>query len=307
MHAAIGGNWATLLLPIDGDDGIDFGRLDTEIEALIAAGVDGIYSNGTAGEFHNQTEAEYDTVQALLAEKCAAAGVPFVIGACQTDPSVSRERVRRAAALRPAAIQVVLPDWWPVTDDEAVDFLRLVANAAGAVPLILYNPPHAKRVLSPAKLAGVVSRVPAVVGVKLADGNADWYAAARKHLAGIALFVPGHHLATGVREGVAAGSFSNVACLSPAGAQRWTELMRTDIEAALAIERRLCAFIDTHILPFRRDHGYSNAALDKLLAAVGGWAPIGTRLRRPYRWIDEAEADRLRPVARQAVPELFSD
>ena len=53
------GNWATLLLPIQADNQIDFGALAEEIDILIAAGVDGIYSNGTAGEFHNQTEDEY--------------------------------------------------------------------------------------------------------------------------------------------------------------------------------------------------------------------------------------------------------
>ena len=47
------GNWATLLLPIATDDAIEFGALAEEIDVLIAARVDGIYSNGTAGEFHN--------------------------------------------------------------------------------------------------------------------------------------------------------------------------------------------------------------------------------------------------------------
>lgn len=82
--------------------------------------------------------------------------------------------------------------------------------------------------------------------------------------------------------------------------------MVVDIEGALDLERRICRFMDQHVVPFRAQHGYSNAALDKLLAAVGGWGPVGTRLRRPYRWIDEAEALRLRPVARSMMPELFA-
>jgi len=300
------GNWATLLLPIASDDSIDYTRLSDEIDALSSAGVDGIYSNGTAGEFHNQTDVEFDSIQALLADKCGTSGMPFVIGACQPDPSIARERVRRAAALAPMAIQVILPDWWPVTDAEAVDFLQLMAEAADAVPLILYNPPHAKRVLSPAELGLLVRAIPSLVGIKLADGDAPWYAAARQHLADTALFIPGHHLATGIDEGVAAGAFSNVACLSPTGAQQWTELMRLDIVAALAIEKKLRLFLDTHILPFRSVHGYSNAALDKLLAAIGGWAPIGTRLRRPYRWIDDSEAIRLRAYAHDSIPEILA-
>ena len=54
-------------------------------------------------------------------------------------------RVRRATALEPAAIQVILPDWWPLTDAEAIDFLHQAADIAAGIPLILYNPPHAVR------------------------------------------------------------------------------------------------------------------------------------------------------------------
>ena len=51
--------------------------------------------------------------------------------------------------------------------------------------------------------------------------------------------------------------------------------------------------------------GYANPALDKLLAAIGGWADVGTRLRWPYRWIEPDVAARLRPVAQAMLPELF--
>ncbi|WP_454857181.1 dihydrodipicolinate synthase family protein [Rhizobium binxianense] len=301
----IGGNWASLLLPIAADDGIEFEKLGEEIDILIAAGVDGIYSNGTAGEFHNQTEAEFDRIQTMLAERCRGAGMPFVIGACQPDPMLMLERLRRAVSLQPPAIQVILPDWWPLTDREAVDFLQRACDAADGVPLILYNPPHAKRVLTPKELAAVCGPSAGVVGIKLADGDARWYGEARQHLQKFSLFVPGHHLATGMKEGAAAGSFSNVACLSPRGAQTWTNLMREDLEKALEIERRIRSFMDKHIVPFRQRDGYSNAALDKLLSAVGGWGPVGTRLRWPYRSVDETEAARLGIVARRELPELF--
>jgi dihydrodipicolinate synthase/N-acetylneuraminate lyase len=305
MKSALKGNWATLLLPIGDDDSIDFGQLGEEIDLLIEARVDGIYSNGTAGEFHNQTQREYEAIQELLADKCQASGMKFVIGACQPDARLARERVRQAHDLKPAAIQVILPDWWPVSEAEAMDFLMMVAETAVSIPLILYNPPHAKRLLAPDELGRLCRAVPMVAGIKLADGDKAWYDAARRHLSDVALFVPGHHLATGRKQGVAAGSFSNVACLSPRGAQAWTDSMDSDLDAALALERRICRFMDEHIVPFRRDQSYSNAALDKLLAAIGGWGPVGTRLRRPYRWISESEVPRLRDIARWDLPELF--
>jgi dihydrodipicolinate synthase/N-acetylneuraminate lyase len=304
-HPAIGGNWASLLLPIAADDSIEFDKLGEEIDILIDAGVDGIYSNGTAGEFHNQTEEEFDRIQEMLAERCKASSMPFVIGACQPDPLIMLNRARRAAALNPRAIQVILPDWWPLTDAEAVDFLKRAAEAAEGIPLILSNPPHAKRVLAPKELGMACAAAPAVIGIKLADGDASWYAETRRHLSGLSLFVPGHHLATGIKEGVAAGSFSNVACLTPRGAQLWTLSTRSDLDGALELEGRICAFMETHIVPFRQQLGYSNAALDKLLSVIGNWGPVGTRLRSPYRSIDAAEAVRLRRIARSELPDLF--
>jgi dihydrodipicolinate synthase/N-acetylneuraminate lyase len=305
LPGRMSGNWATLLLPINEDDSIDFARLGDEIDHLIAARVDGIYSNGTAGEFHNQTEDEFDAIQALLADRCRAAQMPFVIGACQPDPRLSIERVRRAARLEPIAIQVILPDWWPVSPAEATRFLETAAEAAGAIPIILYHPPHAKRVFSPSELSEILKPVPQAIGIKLADGDADWYREARRHLSGWSIFVPGHHLAKGVSEGVASGAFSNVACLSPSGAQRWTQLMADDLDEALEIEIRLRDFLDTHIAPFARTSGYSNAALDKLLAAIGGWADVGTRLRQPYRWIDSSVVPDLQRAAAKAIPEIM--
>src|SRR4051812_29615963 len=117
------GNWATLLLPINSDESIDFVRLADEIDYLIATGVDGIYSNGTAGEFYNQTEAEFDRINQLLSEKCMAGGMRFQIGASHPSPLISLQRVQRAVGWHPDALQIILPDWVVTTDSEQLEFL----------------------------------------------------------------------------------------------------------------------------------------------------------------------------------------
>ncbi|MGV8952070.1 MAG: dihydrodipicolinate synthase family protein [Cypionkella sp.] len=301
--SAFSGNWASLLLPINKDDSIDFVRLADAIDALIASGVDGLYSNGTACEFYAQNEDEFDAIQNLLAEKCTPAGQHFMIGASHTDARQSLRRLERVVDLRPDAIQVILPDWQPVSVEEGRDFLLAASEVAAGIPLVLYNPPQAKRVLTPAQLAQV-TRGTAVVAIKLALGGDGWFDQARQHLGRLAVFVPGHHLATGMREGVAAGAFSNVACLSPGGAQRWTDMMGTDLPAALEIETRIQAFVTGHISPVA-NAGFTDAALDKLLAAIGGWADVGTRLRAPYRSVDPEVATALRPIANALIPEIM--
>jgi 4-hydroxy-tetrahydrodipicolinate synthase len=300
----IRGNWATLLLPINEDQSIDFGRLADEIDFLIACHPDGIYSNGTAGEFYAQTEDEFDRISALLAQRCEAAGVPFQIGASSANPAMAVSRIRRAAALRPSAIQVILSDWFPLGDAEVIDCLSGYCDAANGIGLVLYNPPHAKRVLRPREFLPLTERAPGLVGIKVADGDDAWYTAMRPVMERLSVFVPGHHLATGYSHG-AAGAYSNVACLNPRGAQLWYDRMTTDLPGALDIERRLREFFDRHVMPIASKDGYCNAALDKLLAAIGAWGHVGTRLRWPYRWVPPEIADALRPVVRRMAPELF--
>ncbi|MGD9127077.1 MAG: dihydrodipicolinate synthase family protein [Planctomycetia bacterium] len=298
----IHGNWATLLLPINVDDSIDYGALGEEIDLLIAAEVDGIYSNGTAGEFHNQTEEEFDRVSQMLAEKCERGGMPFQLGVSHTSPRISRQRLLRAKDLSPAAMQVILPDWVPPTMEEAVTFLNDMAELADPIRLVLYNPPHAKRVLSPELIAEVRREVKGLVGVKVFDGpGEDWCERMAENLATLSVFVPGHHLATGVSKG-ARGAYSNVACLNPAAAQKWYDLMQTDHEAALEIESRLGRFMQTHIAPLKQT--ISNPAIDKFMATVGAWGPVGTRMRWPYRSADPSLADQIRDDVWRILPEF---
>jgi dihydrodipicolinate synthase/N-acetylneuraminate lyase len=298
------GVWGTVLLPLDPDDSIDQRRLEASLDVLVDAGLDGIYAHGTAGEFHTLSEDEYDAINELVAMRCTARGIPFQLGASHMSGQLSLTRIRRAAALRPAAIQVVLPDWLPLVEDEPVRALDRMAAAADGVPLVLYNPPHAKTRLSPSQLGRIAALVPSVIGVKVAGGDPEWYAQMREHASDLAWFVAGHTLATGLAGG-AGGSYSNVACLSPAGAVAWYRMMRDDPGGAAELEGRLQRFLEAHVLPFQA-LGYSNPALDKLLAHIGGWAPIGTRTRWPYRWISEAAAEQLRPIARGELPELLS-
>jgi hypothetical protein len=59
------------------------------------------------------------------------------------------------------------------------------------------------------------------------------------------------------------------------------------------------------IEPFRTREGVSNQGLDKLLAAVGGWAEVGLRLRWPYSWVPPEAVPPLREAARKLIPEMI--
>ena len=298
------GNWGTVLLPVNDDDSFDYSRLSAEIDYLIAAKLNGIYTNGTAGEFHNQTEAEFDHIQEIVAVKCHNSGMPFQIGASHPSPVISLKRIERTVHLTPDAFQVTLPDWVTANSEEQIAFLKRVTKAAGNIPVVLYNPPHAKQVLTPADYGNLIKEIPQLIGIKVRGGNKQWYEDMRSYSSQIAIFIPGHLLATGIKCQVARGAYSNVACLSPEGSQRWWDLMQSDPGKAMAIQINILEFFEECIVPFK-NAGYSNPALDKFLAAVGGWSDIGTRLRWPYKWISDNEVLAVREKARKYLSGFF--
>lgn len=298
------GNWATILLPVENDDSINYQKLNEEIDILIDARVNGIYCNGTAGEFYNQTEGEFDKISELLAQKCSMANMPFQIGCCHMSPKISLERLKRILPLKPGAIQVILPDWYPPGMPEVISFLQVMADTAYPTGLVLYNPGHAKKKLTPEDFYEIKQAGIPLVGCKLGGGDEAWYKKMKTLNPELSLFTPGHRLATGISLG-ASGSYSNVACINPKAAQVWYQSMLTDMGSALEMQGRIQSFIIDHIVPYITQKNYSDQAVDKFMAAIGGWCNTGTRLRWPYKWIDESEIKAMRKVCKNLLPEFF--
>ncbi len=300
----IRGNWVPVLLPYNDREQIDYTLLEEEIEILLHYDVSGIYTNGTSSEFYNQTEEEFDRISEITAQRCHKAEKAFQIGVSHPSPWVSFQRAKRIASLEPGAIQLILPDWFAPNDREIRDFMTRMAEAAAPAGLVLYNPSFAKRVLQPHEWDAIKKDVPNLVGVKAAGGGAEWYREMREFAKEISVFIPGHHLASGLKQG-AHGAYSNAACLHPQAAQNWYEQMQSNMAAALELEKRIQAFMESYIEPYITKQHYSHQAADRLLAMIGGWSNIGPRLRWPYQWIPLEEAVRLRPVAQEMLPEFF--
>ena len=298
------GIWGAVMLPLDVAGDIDWAALAEAVDILGASGLAGIYTNGTAGEFHTQTEAEFDRLTDLVAARAGAAGTAFQIGVCNSNPRVSRDRLRRIRGIGAAGAQFILPDWWPPSAPETERFVDGMQDAAGDLPLILYNPPHAKQRLTLAQIAALRARAPGLVGAKLPGGDAGWYADRRRLLPGFSVFVAGHTVAFGRPLG-ADGAYSNVACLSPRGALLHWDLAQRDPARAADLEARIREFLHAHVLPLVDSHGLSHAALDKLMAAAGGWGPLSARMMWPHVSAPADAVTRVATMARRALPEFF--
>ena len=246
-------------------------------------------------------EDEFDVLSQLVADKSARAGVAFQLGASHMSGQICLSRIRRAARwdrCHPGA----LPDWLALSPSETQAAVERMVATADPVPVVLYNPPHAKTVCSPGQLAEIANALPGVAGVKVAGEDA-FYRSLHAAAPQLSIFAPGHQYAHARRLG-AVGSYSNVACLEPVGALAWERQMDEDPDGAEALGRRIMSFFDDHMMPLKK-RGYSDTALDKTLAAIGGWTSVGTRVRWPYAAVPDEDVAALTPLARSALPELF--
>ncbi|MGP1394182.1 MAG: dihydrodipicolinate synthase family protein [Inquilinaceae bacterium] len=296
------GVWATVLLDVTPDGDIRLDAINRQVTAFARAGMDGVYCNGTASEFHCQTDIQFRQVAEATMAAARAAGLPVQIGASHPLAQGSLARICDAAALGPDAIQITLPDWTPIDRATAIRFLSACAEAAGGCPLVLYNPPHSRTVLTPDDLRAVVDAVPRLIGLKSGGGQPSWYRAMAAVFDRLSVFVPGHRYASGRAQG-AHGAYSNMACLDPAGAVRWARLSTEDPGSAAEVETRIDRFMAAAIHPLLAA-GFPGYAIDKAMAAAGGWAGLTPRLLWPHRGVPDDAVARIAVAAIEHLPDF---
>ncbi|MDG2169307.1 MAG: dihydrodipicolinate synthase family protein [Opitutales bacterium] len=303
--ATLKGTWSTLLLPLNDSDKIQWSGIDSQLNALFRAEVDGIYINGTAGEFYSQSNEEFLRLARITAAFCEDKQMPFQIGASHTHAVDSLRRIEQTRELNPGAFQVILPEWTPLTWEEIIYFLKRMIAAAAPVPLVIYNPPNAQKVLTPQEWEQLVSTLDGIIGIKVLGGDTNWHMEMKPVLTQLSVFVAGIRLASGVIHGYADGSYSNLACLSPLGAVRWGRRISSDPEDALIQEAKILKTFETALRPFRGK--FSNSALDKALASAGDWADLSPRVRWPLSSISVEEVQRISTLFREELPFLFEE
>ncbi|MBE0679813.1 MAG: hypothetical protein IH592_13705 [Bacteroidales bacterium] len=98
-----------------------------------------------------------------------------------------------------------------------------------------------------------------------------------------------------------------MSCLNPFAAQKWYDLIVSDMDAAFALEKRINKFMAQFIVPLIDVHGYSNQACDRFMALLGGWTDVGEWMRWPYKSVPKSFADTIRNEASGIIPEFFTD
>ena len=296
------GNWTPLLLSWNKNGLLDAARIEGTLDILLNMRVDGIYVDAHNDGYTTLTENEYDHVTEMLASRCAAVNIPFQIGMGHGLEHVALDRLKRGAALSPAAFQIPLPDWCAFNLSRAADFIRRVSDHAAGTSLVLGSWAQS---LSVVEVEQIASDSDSVIGVRLPETEGVWSEGTRHIFGSRGVFTQGYRLATRFSQG-ALGAYSCISCLNPGVVQEWWNQMTEDLSGALEVEQRVRHFMEGHAIPlFRRDANPCDPAGHRLLALIGGWCDLSPQMRWPCQPISLDETNQLRRAARTLIPEFF--
>jgi len=303
------GIWAGVTMSWDADYGFDEETYAKNVERVIKAGVHGIYTTGSTGEFYAIEFEEFQQMVDIESELCGRAGMPLQIGCC-SDATAKTIRLLEYAASKQevGAAQVNIPYWMELTGRELLQFFKDLFGACPNLPLVHYNVPRAKLFLTGADYSRVLEVAPNLIGVKFTFAGAHFgqLQDAIMMTPGLSYFVGENLLASAMQMG-ARGSYSSLVLSNPAfmlkmyrtaEAGQWDEAMK--------MQRRISRFFaDAEAFVESRHEGVIDPVFDKGLAVAAGCLLGHQRCRPPYiGWSDETVAA-LRAWLQRNYPEFL--
>ncbi len=142
------GPWAGLPVVWKEDLSFDEANYRENVRRCCQAGIPGVYTAGTTGEFYAMEFDEFKAVSKATVEECRAGGTPCMIGISSTYTLGAQRRAEYAVEIGADAVQVALPYWMEVDDREVLPFFREVAKASEPLVLTIYETLRSKKSLT---------------------------------------------------------------------------------------------------------------------------------------------------------------
>jgi 4-hydroxy-tetrahydrodipicolinate synthase len=148
------------------------GRIDRvgaeRLTAWVAPHVVGMTVLGSSGESGYLSPGDRREALSAFSNAATEHGLRLIVGVTDAATSGAVDFVRSDEAADAAAFLVLPPTYYPATLDATERHLRAIAAAASGRPIILYDIPGLSGLsLGPADVRYLISRVPAIQGVKL--------------------------------------------------------------------------------------------------------------------------------------------
>jgi 4-hydroxy-tetrahydrodipicolinate synthase len=266
------GLFPPLLLPLDESGGLDFDSLRRQIDFLLAGGIDGLWVNGTTGDFFALTDDENEAIVEAVVEHVQGR-VPVV---AQVGDAATRRAVAKAnRAMRAGAdfISVVLPYYLEYSQAELQEHYRVISRASGQ-PVVLYQLPQMCKVTLTVENILELVREGVLVGIKDSSGDMDFYGRLTTQVAkerlSLRCFVGSGALMTASLRAGGHGLMCAIANLVPHLCKGvYQASLDSEWEQATALQNQVQELIDVMRLPDRSNWAATVAVYKWMLRQLG--------------------------------------
>lgn len=303
---SLNGVWCALITPWNDLDEVDLRRLVKEVRGYAGTGVHGVYTGGTTGEFYTQDDATYGRITEVVVTEGHAIGLPVQIGATALSTRTTIQRIRIAKRAGADAVQLALPFWLELKDDEVERFVAETTAAAGKMPVVLYLTMRSKRKISPNLLGKLAARHPTFIGTKDTGASVDEVKAMLKEAPDLAIFGGEDFYAR-----IPAGGRGGYCSITGFNARKVVELYTLCIAGRLEEAKPLADAFHRYlhealIGPLVKEAGLWDSAIDRIQRVAGGGG-VGLRCQSPYRSGTEKHVRQVISWVRKNAPEILPE
>jgi len=299
------GPWAGLPVAWNESLMFDEAAYRADVERTCRAGVPGVYTAGTTGEFYAMEFDEWKSITKATVEACAKHGTPSMIGVTSTYTLGAQRRAGYAAEIGADAVQVALPFWMELDDRHVVSFFKAVTDACPGLVLAIYDTHRAKKSLSLDQHRAIYENTGCYMAVK---ANTDTVGRTPEGCERLSEFVNvwvseaewrrlGPHGANGCASAlvymnprVVLHMFKLLQCKNWDELKHWTDIVNQLISKGLA--------------PFT-EKGFTDTAYDHLMGVVAGFLVMNVRSRGPYTRATDEDIQQLRIWMETNTPDLL--
>jgi len=302
-HHNLHGVWAALPTPWKKDGSLDRKTFTADIARICRAGVHGVYSGGTTGEFYSQDFDLFCEINETLVKTAHVHGTPVQAGCTALDTAQAQKRITFARKIGADAIQIALPFWLELDDAEVLAFFEAVADSAGKLPIIHYDTGRAKRRVSPSLYQQILKRVPTLWGTKFGGDNI-W---SIKHITTVnpqlRVFTGESIFASAIPMG-ATGMYSAFVNINPVWMLEYYEAGRTrNWKRAFELQDEVCTLLMG--LFQLKSPNLQDTALDRILGQLAGFLKCPLEGKPPYRSGTREDLRRWREWVQKTLPHVL--
>ena len=169
MPNKISGILTPNITPVDAGGRVDEERLRGYVDWLIDRGVDGLYPNGSTGEFVRFTAEERRRIVHVVVDQTAGR-VPILAGAAEANVKETIAACEAYGAMGVRAVAIVAPFYYRLSEQGVYAYFREIADTV-SVDVTLYNIPLFASPIEVSTVVRLASECPRVVGIKDSSGD----------------------------------------------------------------------------------------------------------------------------------------